>query len=244
MPDKKKPEEPVTETAEAPYVVYMYTNKINGKRYVGQTKQGVEKRAGKNGVGYKDQVFGKAIKKYGWENFDLKIMKEGLTKEDADFWEWFYIMASRSDLNNGYNCTTGGEGVPGRKTSEETKRKISEANKGRKWSEDAKAGISGVNSKRYGKPLSDETRRKMSIARIGRKHSDEAKKKMSEASLQRPVIIKNVKTGSELFFKNIKEANSFIGSTHVSEVCYGRRKYTQGYFCRFATADEIFKHTS
>lgn len=38
------------------YCVYIHTNKINGKKYVGQTCQKPEYRWGKNGIDYVEEV--------------------------------------------------------------------------------------------------------------------------------------------------------------------------------------------
>lgn len=60
----------------------------------------------------------------------------------------------------------------GKKTSEETKRKISEANKGKVRSEEMKEKIrralSGENNYMYGKHLGEETKRKMSETKKGK----------------------------------------------------------------------------
>ena len=61
------------------YYVYIHINKINNKKYVGITKTSFVKRWGKNGSGYtrdKKSVFGRAIEKYGWENFAHEIFGE------------------------------------------------------------------------------------------------------------------------------------------------------------------------
>ena len=55
------------------YTVYCHTNKINGKRYVGITKQKPETRWN-NGKGYSTQYFKRAIDKYGWEEFTHEIL--------------------------------------------------------------------------------------------------------------------------------------------------------------------------
>lgn len=56
------------------YLVYVHTNKINGKKYVGQSSNIVERwrNGGKN---YFSSIkFFRAIQKYGWENFTHEIL--------------------------------------------------------------------------------------------------------------------------------------------------------------------------
>ena len=92
------------------YKVYKYTNLINGKVYIGQTKTSLIKRAGSNGKGYRGcRHFYSAISKYGWENFIPTILKDNLTKKQADFFEIYYINKYQStNSKNGYNLSTGG----------------------------------------------------------------------------------------------------------------------------------------
>lgn len=94
---------------EKKYCVYVHTNKVNGKRYVGITSQKPEKRW-KNG--YRDnQHFSRAIKKYGWNGFSHEIFIDGLTKEQACLWESALIAQYETqDQNKGYNIQSGGEG--------------------------------------------------------------------------------------------------------------------------------------
>ena len=71
------------EIKENKWCVYTHTNKINGKKYVGQTCQIPEKRW-KNGNGYKrNPYFYNAIQKYGWDNFEHQILASDLTLEEA-----------------------------------------------------------------------------------------------------------------------------------------------------------------
>ena len=66
------------------YTVYMHTSPSN-KRYIGVTKQKPISRWRTDGSGYKDsKYFWRAIKKYGWNNFQHEILFQGLTKEEAE----------------------------------------------------------------------------------------------------------------------------------------------------------------
>ena len=149
------------------FLVYTHTCP-NGKKYIGQTSTSIRKRWGSNGSQYKNQVFYKAIEKYGWDNIEHNIIKVQ-TKQLANFWEIALIhYHNTTNPKYGYNINGGGFG--GMKGfhfshSDEVKKKISESKKGVKFSE--------------------EHRRKLSEAKKGNKchkgckHSEDAKKKMS-----------------------------------------------------------------
>jgi group I intron endonuclease len=149
---------------ERKWCVYMHTNKINNKVYVGITCRSVQERW-KGGYRYaEDQpVFHRAIKKYGWDGFEHIIFAEHLTKEEAINMEIALIALYKTNCRRyrnpsyGYNMTDGGEGCSGHVVSEESRKKMSEARKGIVFSE--------------------ETIQKMREAQLGRKHTDETKKK-------------------------------------------------------------------
>lgn len=86
--------------------------------------------------------------------------------------------AKRSELSRGKNNP-----MYGKKHSEETRKKISEAHKGRKLSEEQKAKLSeiekGEGNPMYGKRHSEETKAKMREKRKGTTHSKETKIKLS-----------------------------------------------------------------
>ena len=138
------------------YCVYMHTNKINGKRYVGQTCKKPEYRW-VNGKGYKGSPhFFSAIQKYGWNNFEHQIIAEKLSKQEADNLEKELISKYKTQNEKfGYNLTLGGEGTCGLIFSEEHRKKLSKAKKGKKRP-----------------PISEEQKRKLSKAKKGKKRKD------------------------------------------------------------------------
>lgn len=149
------------------YTVYVHVNLINDKHYVGQTMQPFWERW-KSGYGYrngKQPYFERAIVKYGWDNFDHIILKEGLTHEQANFWEKYYInLWDCTNPKRGYNIK---EGRSNGRLSEETRWKISKSR----------------TRKKYGKrgPLREETKEKISEAHKRKSYMSElAKKKLSE----------------------------------------------------------------
>lgn len=96
------------------HCIYVHTNITNGKVYVGQTIGSTYEECNASrwdsGNGYKGQQFFDAIKKYGWNGFKHEIIKTGLSQEEANQLESYYI-GKYDAYENGYNCTFGGSGI-------------------------------------------------------------------------------------------------------------------------------------
>lgn len=105
------------------FIVYMHVNKLNDKKYIGITSQKPNARW-HNGYGYLEQsengkykqdAFAKAILKYGWDNFEHKILFEHLTADEAKAKEIELIAQYHTWLQDpachGYNMTPGGDGT-------------------------------------------------------------------------------------------------------------------------------------
>lgn len=125
------------------YCVYVHSNKVNWKKYVGITSQDVSRRW-KNGSGYyENEHFTRAIQKYGWDSFTHEVVKTGLSKKEACTLEIDLIRQFRSnEWQYGYNKSTGGESpASGHRHTEETKKKMSLAHKGQVISEEQKKKI-------------------------------------------------------------------------------------------------------
>ena len=111
--------------------IYVYTNKINGHQYVGQTNNLRKRFNGhksdsynKNSTSYNYPLHS-AIRKYGLENFTFEVLESGLTPEEANEREKYWIKENKSHISQGgYNITFGGEGIIKEKlTWEELKEK-------------------------------------------------------------------------------------------------------------------------
>lgn len=91
--------------------IYIIRNTINNKVYIGQTKVSIKLRfinhlsAARNG---KDYVIGKAIRKYGEENFYIELLEE-CTVEELNEREIYWISFFNStNPKFGYNMSIGG----------------------------------------------------------------------------------------------------------------------------------------
>lgn len=116
--------------------VYLFKNKINGKCYVGQAKVSLHRRLlhHKNNFEHDryDAPLYKALKKYGWENFEFSILEqfdEESTKElrkKLDDLEMHYISLYNSYGATGYNQTKGSDGgIWGYKFTDEQRKRLS-----------------------------------------------------------------------------------------------------------------------
>ena len=180
------------------WCVYVHTNKVNGKKYVGITCQKPEERWN-SGHGYKTQLyFWNAIQKYGWHNFEHEILLTNETKKFACAAEKCLIKAYASNNRKyGYNLSSGGEcGSAGIPWTEERRKALSAKLKGRKFSDEWREKISKAKT---GTHVSDETKKKLSEQRqgelnnfYGKYHSEEAKNKMREAKIGKPTTEKQI----------------------------------------------------
>ena len=135
-------------------VLYLHITPC-GKKYFGVTGMKPKQRWRKNGNGYKPEKdengnekpshFWTAIQKYGWDNITHVILADNLTPDEADMFEIFLIAYyDTTDPSKGYNLDRGGRGE-NKRMSEESKQKISKANKGKHFSEQHKQKLSRSN---------------------------------------------------------------------------------------------------
>lgn len=98
--------------------IYKFTNKVNGKIYIGQSIDVIKRykrhiyQAFNNTKSNKDYKlpFHAAMRKYGKENFTFEILEEcprEQLNEREQYWISFY-----DSFKNGYNATIGGDQLP------------------------------------------------------------------------------------------------------------------------------------
>ena len=104
--------------------IYTITNKINMKQYVGITRN-MLKRWGEHKLPYNNKTsMGKAIQKYGHQNFEMVQIASSTSWENAQLVERALIKQLNTRVPNGYNLTDGGDGTLGFKhTAEECQRR-------------------------------------------------------------------------------------------------------------------------
>lgn len=97
------------------YGIYMIRNKINGKRYIGQTRSSFRNRYIKHMSGFKNgrghtKKFFDDYEKYGSDSFEFSVLQIENDVAKLNLLEKKYI-ALYDSVNNGYNTQDGGNAV-------------------------------------------------------------------------------------------------------------------------------------
>lgn len=199
------------------YRIYLLICLVTHMGYVGQTCQEINKRC-HNGKAYKlGTKIRQAFDEHGAENFVCIILEEGLTKEEADERERYWISCFHT-IEYGYNKAIGGPGTIGVIPSLETKKRMSENH----------VDMTGENNPMYGKHHTEETKRKISEAQKGEKSynygkhfSDEHKRKIG-ASQPCKRVQQLTKDGQFVReFSSIAEAarKTGVARSQISQCC-------------------------
>lgn len=182
--------------------IYLITNKVNGKKYVGCSID-ITKRW-KSHINNDCVGLGKAITKYGSDNFTFEILLQ-CPQICFDYWECHFIAEHNSIAPNGYNLTGGGN--VRKYVSEEARHKMSIALKGKPKPQSV---IDGLKGNTYGignKGNVDWVRDDAYRAKVA--------KQMSEDNPNRVEIeVDGIK------YQTIKEFSNSIGIPYTSVVRY------------------------
>ena len=159
------------------FFLYIYTNLVNGKKYIGATNNPNRRfRDHENGAS-RVRLITKAIKKYGIESFDKNILAIFDTEDAISYHEQAAIERYKTQSPNGYNLKAGAPYTqyPGLH-SEESKKLLSESIK-KHW-RDPTERQRLLESRRQHK-ISEETRRIKSESMKGRFVSEETREKLA-----------------------------------------------------------------
>lgn len=171
--------------------IYMITNNITGKKYIGQTKcyyikkngyyklNGCEQRFhshvsdskyNKEGRGARCLI--NSLRYYGKHNHKVKPLFI-CDHSKANYYEIKFIRQYNTIVPNGMNIMKGGKACS---LSEETKKKLSESKKGR---------YTGSDNPNYGKKTSEETKQKIREHHTGQKLPETTKENMRKSHKDR-----------------------------------------------------------
>lgn len=190
-------------------IIYTITNQVNGKRYVGQTTQGLRQRIAEHicrfNLGERDHKLYQAMRKYGLSNFVFEELCCVLKPEYLDALEIEFI-AKFNSFRRGYNMTCGGDGV-----SDETKAKISAAHKGRKitW---------------YNKVIESKRRRRATVGPFKRAIVGGLCSNSKSYRIRKP-------DGTEIIVKGIRQfcRDNSLDHATMFAVLAGKQRHHKGY---------------
>lgn len=159
--------------------IYLWTNLINNKKYVGQAQNFYERMQDYTSGQEDDRVIGKAILKYGIENFEVTILEKEIQTDRLNEHEQYWMNYYQCFVPNGYNVCHIAGNTTGYRHTEEDKSRMSEIAKQR-FKEHPELIKKGKDNNMYGKHHSQETKRKMSESRMGNQNAKGCTWKMKQ----------------------------------------------------------------
>lgn len=213
--------------------IYLMTDTTNGMRYTG--KHHYDKPELDPNYHGSGTIISKIYKKRP-ETIKEEYIKTCYSDEEMNSNEKHYIKVFDTLYPNGYNLTEGGDGVV---ACEETRKKISEANKKRigekhkKFSDEVKKKLSEIHKglqsgnkhPMYGKHLSEESIRKRTEKRTG----------MFNIKSSKPVLQYTLDGEYICEYPSVMEIKRVLkyGQGNISSCCRGERKSAYGFIWKY-----------
>lgn len=204
--------------------------------YIGITSNNPVKRW-QGGTGYKGNTyFTRAIKKYGWDNFQHIIIAEGLDEQSAKEMEIKLIAECKSNIRKyGFNISSGGESKKGTTISEWQKRRISEASKGRIVSKETREKLSRASLKTWSNPDFVSHMREINLGeknpQFGKRRSDAERLQRGAKTIQQFDKENNLISEYISIHKASEETN--VSRDVISKCCRGIYKQGAGYIWKY-----------
>lgn len=206
--------------------IYQITNKLNGKIYIGKTERSVQERWKEHCRDYLKErceirPLYRAMKKYGVENFFIEVIEETDNPEER---ETFWIQ-QKGGFKSGYNATLGGDGKRYVDydlviaTYKEVQN-IAETSRILNLDKDT---VSKILHSNHIEIISNERVVQRVLGKIINQYDKQGNYIQSFPS---------VKAAAEALGKITSTSNG--ATSHISDVCRGKRKTAYGYIWKFA----------
>lgn len=198
--------------------IYLITNTLNGKQYVGKTLYSVQTRWTQHKNDYSRPRMNKrplydAFNKYGIENFKIELIEEcnvDAVNEREEYW-----IANLDTYSNGYNATLGGDGKR-YKNYKEIAEKYKELQNQKKTAQFFNCDVETV---------------RVACHECGVTILSSSEVRISERNLTIQQIDKNTDEviGEYHSFTEAARAIGVKSGTHIGDVTRGKRKTAYGY---------------
>lgn len=227
--------------------IYMIKNKINNKKYIGQTTRTLTKRiyeykSAYNNNRYYNQYLLNAFNKYGWDNFEFSVIDTAQSIDELNNKEIKYILDYKSNNKEfGYNIESGGcNAIP----DIDTLNKMSKSHLGVKQTDNwikKRIAIAGSDeAKKYGRKKSIQEKLELSKKSpkywLGKNRDETTKEKISRtkkenglSKKQKEVICKKV---YKINSHNNKIIEVFESTSHASKII-GVNQSTISRWCKY-----------
>lgn len=235
-------------------IIYLVTNKITGKEYVGQTVQTLDKRwqkhvdDSKSNAIASDQSLHSAMREYGIDNFYIDEIDSGITLIDLENKENFYIEKLNTLVPNGYNILLGGGSGGSNKKPKEIDGILFES---------VKAAVKHVAETRNISIIAAERRVKVGKIDIEEKRSKSGNKKDHQHTklfrAWQKIVYRSTNPNSKFYIDGLdvyepwKDFNIFkedVGKEEAGHLVFARLDKNKGFYpdnCRWMTQSESSK---
>ena len=222
-------------------IIYQIRNKINNKKYIGQTIRTLIARIDDYKRGFGNGYINNAFNKYGWDNFEFTIIDSASSIDELNNKEIYYI--NKHKTNNcdfGYNIELGGNNkIPTIETLEKMSRSHLGIKQTNEWINKRIATAGTEEAKKYGRNKTDDEKKLLSEKSpkywLGKSRDDKTKEKISKTKKEKGLSNKQKK----ILFKKVYVRNpktnevieTYESTVHASNVV-GVNQSTVSRWCK------------